>query len=215
MVIIRAFPPKVKYKVDRYVLPVAAALRFVLIWPLLTLYACDGTNSASSNNLSSSADGINISPIVVSRASASNLDIIHRSGQTFVVWNEIAQSEYHVYKHDAPITTDNLDEATRLTGRWGPLGQDTSVNVYGRDTSPDSFVISDPRDPLRDDQGLFVHTTGRDGPAYYAFTSITDQIEDRAIRPGDNATTSPVSEVVSRPRPVLTVTVAYEVGHIN
>jgi len=145
-----------------------------------------------------------------------NLDVTHRDGQTFVVWNEMDQAEYHIYRHTSPITNANIGDATRLTERWGPLDQNTSVNSVGNGTAPQNFVISDLGDPLRDDQGLFVHTTSSDqqGAAYYAVTNVIGGEEITNITSGDNASTTAVNEIASTPRPVLTVSVNDGKGRI-
>lgn len=132
----------------------------------------------------------------------------YRHGQTFLVWRESGSAdEYHVYRHTSPISDANLSAAARLTGTWGPLGNDTSVNRYGGNSVPGNFVISDSGQTVSDDRGLFVHTVqnNQQGAVYYAVTSVVGGVEDRTIVPGRNATTNPVNEFVSTPRPVLTV----------
>lgn len=130
------------------------------------------------------------------------------AGQTFVTWTEdaaVAGEGYHVYRARTPITTANLDSATRLTTRWGPLGDDTSRHYLAGENTPANFVITDLGAPLTDDTGLFVNTVhdGEAGPAYYAVTRVLGGVEDRTITPGRNATASPTAEVVATPRPVL------------
>lgn len=145
------------------------------------------------------------------------LSASHRNGQTFLVWNEYAgASGYHVYRHTAPITANNIGSATRLTERWGPLDQNTSVNRHGSDDVPGNFVINDLTAPLSDDTGLFVHTTqiGEQGNAYYAVTSVTGNSEDRTFVAGSNATIQPINEFVSTPRPVLTLSTNQGKGRV-
>lgn len=144
-----------------------------------------------------------------SELSELSLTAIHRSGQTFLTWDESANSNYHVYRHTVPITSDNLDAATRLSERWGPLDQDTSVNLYATSDGPSNFVISDLSSPLSDDQGLFVHTTqnGQQGEAYYAVTTVNGATENRDISAGSNSTSQPLSESVSTPRPILSASI--------
>jgi len=116
-------------------------------------------------------------------------------------------TNYHVYRHNSPITSGNLSSATKLTNRWGALDQNTSVNRYGSSAVPDNFVIQDSQGALADNQGLFVNTTQNNtqGNAYYAVTSVINGQESTRIDPGKNATTQAVNESVSTPRPVLTV----------
>ena len=145
------------------------------------------------------------------------LSASHRNGQTFLVWNEYAgASGYHVYRHTAPITASNIGSATRLTERWGPLDQNTSVNRHGSDDVPRNFVINDLTAPLSDDSGLFVHTTqiGEQGNAYYAVTSVTGNSEDRTFVAGSNATVQPINEFISTPRPVLTLSTNQGKGRV-
>ncbi len=157
----------------------------------------DTSNIAGDDRDASSAGGV-----------AGGITVGHRNGQSFVVWSEAGSGvDYHVYRHNAPITSSNLGSAMRVTDPWGPVDQHTSVNRYGTDDVPRNFVISDLGQPLSEDQGLFVFTTQDDlqGNAYYAVTTVVGGREDRTIVAGSNATTQPVFESVSTPRPVLTV----------
>ena len=97
-----------------------------------------------------------------------------------------------------------------LTGRWGPLPDDTSRNYLAGDNSPPNFIITDLGAPLSDDTGLFVRTVHPDdqGPAYYAVTAVRDGVEDPAIVSGFNATATPVLETLATTRPV-------EVSEVN
>ena len=142
-----------------------------------------------------------------SGSAVANLRATHRSGQTFLTWSEVAGSaQYHVYRNSTPITSSNIASATRLTERWGPLDENTSVNRHGTDSAPSHFVIEDLASPLSDSTGLFVHTTqsGQNGNAYYAVTAVVNGNENLALSAGVNTLASAVSENVSTPRPVLT-----------
>jgi pimeloyl-ACP methyl ester carboxylesterase len=137
----------------------------------------------------------------------------HRSGQTFLTWEETAPSdEYHVYRSTAPITKSNLGSANRLTDRWGPLASNTTFNRHGGNNAPLNYVITDLGDPLGDDEGLFVYTSqpGEDGLAYYAVTTVRNGVEDVSSLRASNA----VSESVSTPRDVLTVSVNGGLGRV-
>lgn len=161
----------------------------------------NGDSAGGSNSSDSSTAGGEVASEIVAR---------HRNGQTFLVWREAGGgADYHVYRHNSPITSSNLASATRLTDRWGPLDQNTSVNRYGGSDVPQNFVINDSGQPLGDDRGLFVHTTqnNRQGTAYYAVTSVVSGRENRTIVAGRNATTQSVNEAVATPRPVLTASV--------
>ena len=143
--------------------------------------------------------------IASAQSAISELSAFHRSGQTFITWNESeGDAGYHVYRHSVPITNANLDAATRLTKKWGPLGADTSVNTHARSPVPVTYVIKDLGNPLSQSTGLFVHTAGETGKAFYAITTVTAGKELRDIVPGVNSLADGVSESVSAPTPVLT-----------
>ncbi|MCA9050977.1 MAG: hypothetical protein KDA89_19705, partial [Planctomycetaceae bacterium] len=49
---------------------------------------------------------------------ATGLQVFHRTGQTFITWNEatnVGGEHYNVYRHTSPINTSNLSQAQRLT----------------------------------------------------------------------------------------------------
>ena len=145
----------------------------------------------------------NIATVTVSPVIAGNAIALHRSGQTFLTWDESAQFEgYHVYRSNNAITQQNINTATRLTDRWGPLDNQTSQNPHGGTRLPGNYVIEDQGSPLRDDQGLFVYTTrGQDSStAYYAVTGVSNGVEDISSL----QVTVSVNETVASPRDVLT-----------
>ncbi len=134
------------------------------------------------------------------------LSALHRSGQTFLTWQEPdSQTGYHVYRHNQPITSANLAAASRLTSRWGPLGADTSRHRYPTSATPDNLIIADLATPLSDTTGLFVHTiqSGEAGSAYYAVTAVDNGVEENTVL----AASALVIEAVSSPAPVLAVSV--------
>ena len=155
----------------------------------------------------------NTATVTVSPVIAGNAIALHRSGQTFLTWDEAAQFDgYHVYRSDNPITQTNIDSATRLTDRWGPLDNQTSQNLHGGSRLPANYVIEDQGSPLRDDQGLFVYTTqGQDsGTAYYAVTGVSNGVEDVSSL----QTSVSVNESVASPRDVLTFITSDGTGRI-
>ena len=132
------------------------------------------------------------------------LTALHRDGQTFLTWDETgATDQYHVYRASFPITPENLNQATQITNRWGPLPDNTSVNLHGG-AAPGNYVIEDNGTPLSDDTGLFVYTTqaGEAGSAiYYAVTSVSNGIEDTS---SVLSLSMPIAESVDTPSDVLT-----------
>lgn len=140
--------------------------------------------------------------------SATNIEAKFRSGQSFITWNEDTGrtgEKYNVYRHNQPITNGNLNQAEKLTAKWGPLNDDTSIHKLATAGAPGRFMIDDLGGQLGANEGLFVYTTqGNDsGNAYYAVTQVNGSHEDRNIRPGINATTAALSESVQTPQPVL------------
>ncbi|MCA9061887.1 MAG: hypothetical protein KDA96_02480 [Planctomycetaceae bacterium] len=137
------------------------------------------------------------------------LQAIHRSGQTFLTWTEdltVTGEKYHVYRSTSPITTANLGSAEKLTGKWGPLDEDTSIHKLAGPSSPGQFVISDLGTPLAVTQGLFVWTTqaGEGGRYYYyAVTEVNAGVEDTTVQLNVNSLGAPVLENVNTPAPVL------------
>ncbi|MEM7258133.1 MAG: hypothetical protein AAF404_12190, partial [Pseudomonadota bacterium] len=130
----------------------------------------------------------------------------HRSGQTFLTWNEVdASSHYHVYRSDQPITTANLSSATLLTDRWGPIDQDSSMHKFGSVDVPVYLVIEDEGLPLDPTTGLHVHTTQNNeaGNAYYAVTSVDNDTENQTLIADSNTLSTAVPETVATPKPIL------------
>lgn len=174
---------------------------------------CSTGNCGAENSPVVTPNNNNNPPIDNNNQSQNNLLVSglttqHRSGQTFLVWNEPNDStRYHVYRSNQPISTANLSSATQLTGKWGTLSADTSVNNHRSADAPAYFLIDDLGAPLGHNQGLFVHTTknGQSGNTYYAVTTVAGGSENRTISNGSNTTSSPVYESVATPRPVLTL----------
>ena len=179
-------------------------------------YTINGDDNDPLNNALVTVSVTNAAPPDGSVAPAGTVTAAHRDGQTFLTWEETStQDGYHVYRHDVPITALNLSQATKITSRWGALDNNTSVNKYRglTDDIPDYFVIEDLGVALDDNTGLFVYTTqaGDSSSAYYAVTPVVDGVE---------VTVSPliselaVSESVSQPRDILTVSVNEGKGRI-
>jgi len=142
------------------------------------------------------------------------LTATHRSGQTFLTWTEdtgISEESYHVYRHTAPINAGNLDAATRLTEKWGPLPEGSSIfyteihRGLGGNPYPGlhNYVIKDLGAPLADTTGLLVWTTKEAGNFYYAITTVVGGSENRADFSAGNSLSSTVAEAVADPEPML------------
>ncbi len=143
---------------------------------------------------------------------ASGLQVLHRSGQSFVTWQEdtnVSSEGYHVYRSASPITTANIGQAQKLTSKWGALNDNTSQHPLTGVGAPANFVIQDLGAPLSDDTGLFVYTipAGQAGSWYYAVTEVIGGFENQTLTAGSNSLASPVSDTVGTPQAVLVSTI--------
>jgi len=139
---------------------------------------------------------------------ASGLQVVHRSGQSFVTWQEdtnVTGEGYNVYRSSSPITTANIGQGQKLTSKWGPLNDNTSHHDLTGVGAPTNFVIQDLGAPLSNDTGLFVYTmqSGEAGNSYYAVTEVINGVESQTLTAGVNTLTSPVAEIVAASQPVL------------
>ena len=183
-------------------------------WNPVTLESCRLDTNDSGTPGMSEPDSANPAPVPAETiVNSGELTASRRSGQTFLTWQEIGDSNgYHVYRNDVPINSDTLSSATRITDRWGPLDNNTSRNRFGGPRVPANFVINDLAAPLNDNTGLFVYTTqpGDTSVAYYAVTSIGSSGNESRLL----TTNSPLNEFVANPADVLTATVNQGKGRI-
>ncbi len=138
---------------------------------------------------------------------ASGLQVVHRSGQSFVTWQEdtsVTGEGYHVYRSTTAITAANIAQAQKLTSKWGALDDNTSHHPLTGVGAPANFVIQDLGAPLSDDQGLFVYTipAGQSGNYFYAVTEVVNGIENKTLTAGVNSLSGGVTENVAVPQPV-------------
>ena len=166
----------------------------------------DGPAATLSDNSSPAAPAVVTTPVLISNSGPIVADLVaeHRNGQTFLTWVEVSgEAGYHVYRHTSPITESNIGTAEKLTGKWGPLDSDTSVNKDAHGRVPATFVISDSGQPLSESNGLFVYTPVSAGNAFYAVTTVIGNTETIALTAGKNSLSTAVVEAVSDPKPVL------------
>lgn len=127
----------------------------------------------------------------------SNLTTFHRSGQTFLTWDEcgaVAGESYRVYRHTAPIDAATLPAAAALArvaegSAW-----------HAREGA--NFIIEDLAPPLPSARGLFVNTVHDTGSWHYAVTVTTNGVENTNDFDAGNATAAPVTEQEADPLPV-------------
>lgn len=141
---------------------------------------------------------------------------LHRSGQTFLTWQELAgqpSATYRIYRHTQPITGANLPAAQLLAEVPAGSGR-FYANRYNVDSSGtwapryyDTLVVADGGAPLPAGTGLLVWTLaaadfggGTAGNGYYAVTAVAGGVEDTTITAANR--TIAVAESVANPQPV-------------
>ena len=144
-------------------------------------------------------------PVVALPSACTNVEVFHRSGQSFVTWDEVSggSTAYNVFRDTSPITS--VAGFTPL----GMVGQNTTLNsrakvAEGVDSLPYRIVQGV---DLSLTAGLFVHTTETTGEYYYAVTSVDSTGENTTVIPGQNATSVALPETLRMPQPVLQRTV--------
>lgn len=140
---------------------------------------------------------------------ATHLQAACRDGQVFLTWDEPAglQGDLTVYMAKAPITAENLAQATVIAEGVNPgsaydwwLNKETFGNPGPKDPKTgeaykpphEGFIITPGGQRLNPDSGLHVHTVGPDesGPAYYAVTGA----DNREVVAGENSLSRPVQQ---------------------
>ena len=167
--------------------------------------------------LCDSWQAVAVAPAVASAAQPAALTALHRSGQTFLTWQEQpgAGVRYRIYRHHAAINAANLAQATLL---YADVPQESArfyANRYNVQSSGvwderyvERFVIEEGAAPLATGVGLLVWTLAPvdfggalSGAGYYAITTVTEGIENRTDF-GTGNTTGPIAERVADPLPV-------------
>lgn len=179
--------------------------------------ASTATVTEQSSNTDASAASVTPTPVIAQNNGAvvTDLSAEHRHGQTFLTWVEVAgDAGYHVYRHTVPITESNIGQAQKLTGKWGPLDSNTSINRHAHGPVPTTYVINKLGQPLSESNGLFVHTPAGDGSSYYAVTAVVNGIESSVISTGENSLSTAVVESVAKPQPILTLSLNRGKGRV-
>jgi predicted esterase len=128
----------------------------------------------------------------------------HRHGQVFLVWNNFSEpnSFYKVYRSTSPITSGlqlTTCEYLGLTNQYSSKDHDLTAH-YGTDHY---LRIDSASTPLLASQGLFVATSLVNGNYFYAVTVLLNGAEDTVLHAGESTLLSPISEQVSKPKPVF------------
>ena len=89
------------------------------------------------------------------------------------------------------------------TGHWNPFDQASQDGKYGRDCTIERLAIRDGAKPLPSGMGLYVHTTGAEGKAYYAVVTSLDGVQNTRDIGAGNSLSRPVTETAGTGQPVL------------
>lgn len=138
---------------------------------------------------------------------------VHRHGQTFVTWKDVAEGEpgarfrYSLYRSDEPITRENLARAELCY--HGVLNN--SAKLYGSafnmqdrlDPAKPYAVLEEGSQPLPPWSGLAVRTVQKAGRSYYAVVVTDEKYKPvSTVVPGKSATTEAVEE---KPAPIQAI----------
>jgi len=152
--------------------------------------------------------------VAISASQPTGIAAFHRSGQTFLTWQEnaaVSDESYAVYRHTEAITALNIASAQRLAtlpeGSSIYYTERTRALEYlpeqnGGYTSLSNYVIQPLAAQLSDATGLFVWTTTSNGNAYYAVTTSASGSENRTEFTSGN-TVGPIAETVADPAPIM------------
>jgi len=100
---------------------------------------------------------------------------------------------------DAALSSDE----TLFQGQWNPFVQASMDGKYGLDCVMERLAIWDGGPPLPRGTGLYVHTPGKAGKAFYAVLTCRDGVENTADLSEKNCLASAVEETVGISEPVL------------
>lgn len=160
---------------------------------------------------------------VTAQSQPLGVQAIHRSGQTFVTWQErgdVAGERYRVYRHAAPITAASRPAAALLAEVWEDSGR-FFADRYNADSSGtwqarycERFVIADLAAPLPAGVGLLVWTPASAGGSYYAVTTVSPAGTENVTDFTAANTVGPVAEQAAEPMPVEVDVASNTGGHV-
>ncbi len=153
---------------------------------------------------------------MVQAAIPTGINAEYRHGQVFITWKLIqgyTYKFYYVYRHDYPITNQNIDSAEYLgrVDKGFALNYFLNLGITGSNTQKLYYCVinNDPWVVLDSTFGLYVNTCNKDKSFYYAVTADSTVSgapkENKRIVPGQNATPYPVAEKVQQIRAYLQV----------
>lgn len=151
-----------------------------------------------------------LTPASAPAAEVTHIQVVHRHGQTFVTWKDVAEGEegakyrYSLYRSDQPITAQNLAQAELCYRGVLPF----SAKLYGSafnlkdrlDPTKPYAVIEEGGKPLPEWSGLAVRTVRKEGKSFYAIVATDEKFNPASeVVPGKSATTEAVAE---KPGPI-------------
>jgi hypothetical protein len=141
------------------------------------------------------------------------INAVHRNGQTFVTWKDVAEGErgakyrYSLYRATTPIEKRTLSNAT-LVYR-GVVNN--SAKLFGSDFWPKdrldptkpTVALSEGGPPLPLWSGLAVYTAKADADAFYAVVATNEDVKPlTTVEPGRSATVTAVTERIAPIQPI-------------
>lgn len=138
---------------------------------------------------------------------------VHRHGQTFVTWKDVAEGEagarfrYSLYRSDQPITQENLASAELcyhgVLNHSGKLFGSAFNQKDRLDPKKPMSILEEGGLPLPIGSGLAVHTARKDARAYYAVVATDEKrVPASKVVAGKSATTEAVDEKVAPIQPI-------------
>lgn len=134
-------------------------------------------------------------------------------GVKLVRVRDMPDVKYRLYRHNQPITAQNIHQA-RLVGEANPLcGYDEKMRVISfkgeylnqkevTDSPIPTLCVEDGKG-IAPGEALYVHTPARAGTIYYAVTTVRDGTENTTEFSEANSLPEPVEETPEVPMPVL------------
>ncbi|HUT35254.1 MAG TPA: sugar-binding protein [Planctomycetota bacterium] len=104
---------------------------------------------------------------------------------------------------DKAIDDALSSEQTLFYGQWNPFVQASMDGKFGLDCAMERLVIRDGEQPLTRGTGLYVHTPGKPGTAFYAVVTCRDGVENTTDLSEGNSLATAVEETAGTGEPVL------------
>jgi hypothetical protein len=152
--------------------------------------------------------GLILIPNLTFANTITGLTAFYRDGQVFLTWTNVAGPEnfYKVYRSLSPVAYGWQLSGCEYLGKTHQLSA-RDINLTTHYNQDYYLRIDSAGTPLPVSSGLFVATTLEEGNYYYTVTVQTSNNEDTTIISGSNTTIQPITEWVSKPRPVFQQTV--------